>query len=261
MRQERRLLRYELAARSKPQPRGEPTPIYEYDPTEPRATVWSVLRQDRTFRWYQISQFFAGSSNMMSETVMILVIAELTRGLAAEYAVSIALTQVIPLLAAVVTMPLWARYLDRVHIVRFRRRQGVFWLVDQLLNLVGAWFGLLPLLAVARVMQGTMRGGGMLAWQLGHNDFADRRLVALYMGIHVTLTGVRGSIAPFLAVGLYAGWAAVTLPLPGGASLTLPGFEGLGALVFCVSGYLAVVGFAGFIWLGRRVRGDADAGS
>ena len=45
-----------------------------------------------------------------------------------------------------------------------------------------------------------------MAWQLGHNDFARQDQLAAYMGLHVTLTGLRGSIAPFLGIILYAGW-------------------------------------------------------
>jgi hypothetical protein len=42
--------------------------------------------------------------------------------------------------------------------------------------------------------------GGKLGWNLGHNDFASDDQSTLYMGIHVTLTGVRGLIAPLAGV-------------------------------------------------------------
>ena len=38
---------------------------------------------------------------------------------------------------------------------------------------------------------------------LGHHDFAPRQQASQYMGVHVTLTGIRGLIAPVVAVGLY----------------------------------------------------------
>jgi hypothetical protein len=38
--------------------------------------------------------------------------------------------------------------------------------------------------------------GANLGWNLGHNDFAPLGRVQHYMGVHVTLTGVRGLIAP-----------------------------------------------------------------
>jgi hypothetical protein len=54
----------------------------------------------------------------------------------------------------------------------------------------------------------------MLAWNLGHHDFARRELASVYMGIHATLTGVRGALGPFIGVVLYAG-------------LTIPAWTGL----------------------------------
>ena len=45
-----------------------------------------------------------------------------------------------------------------------------------------------------------------LAWQLGHNDFARPDQLSAYMGVHVTLTGIRGATAPFLGMFLYVGW-------------------------------------------------------
>jgi hypothetical protein len=40
---------------------------------------------------------------------------------------------------------------------------------------------------------------------LGHNDFAPRGEETRYMALHVTLTGLRGLIAPPLAVAAYHG--------------------------------------------------------
>ena len=42
--------------------------------------------------------------------------------------------------------------------------------------------------------------GGSLGWTLGHNDFAPRGEETRYMALHVTLTGVRGLVAPPLGI-------------------------------------------------------------
>ena len=89
----------------------------------------------------------------------------------------------------------------------------------------------------------------MLGWNLGHHDFAPLERASDYMGIHVTLTGVRGLIGPLAAVGLYAGlesWSA-----------------GAGAWVFGVCLVISVVGALGFVAMSRdmaRSR-DGDLGS
>ena len=46
-------------------------------------------------------------------------------------------------------------------------------------------------------------GGGMLGWTLGHNDFAPEEQVADYLGLHVSLTGLRGLVAPLIGVWVY----------------------------------------------------------
>ncbi|QDU73000.1 MFS transporter [Mucisphaera calidilacus] len=254
LRQEASLLAYENRSDVEPVPKGETGAVYEYEAL-PRDTFWSVLRKDGAFRTYMFWQFIAGMSMMSGETVVVYVIAEQTAGWSYEYLLSVLLSTSVPMLVAVALMPTWARYLDRVHIAKFRTRQGWFWALAQGLNLMGALLGSLSLIGLARAVIGMVRAGGMLAWNLGHNDFADRRLVSIYMGIHVTLTGVRGAIAPFLGILLYAGWSERDL----GGGVVLPGFEGLGSWFFAVSLGLAVLAWAGFARMAREA--ESVAGS
>jgi hypothetical protein len=72
------------------------------------------------------------------------------------------------------------------------------------------------------------------------------------MGLHATLTGVRGAIAPFVGMALYLGWEA---PMPG-----LPAFEGLGAGLWLGSAGLSALATLGFVRLARRVAAAASAG-
>ncbi len=252
LRGERDLLRYEAGPTARPQPHGIPAPIYEYDPAAPNHSFWDVLRRDHHFRRYLLWQFIAGASNMMSEVVVIYLIVDLTSKakIRFEYLTSIMLATAIPMLLAMLTLPLWARYLDRVHVTRFRSRQGWFWIGNQLGNWLGAATGSLTILGIARVLHGVARGGGMLAWNLGHNDFADRRMVTLYMGIHVTLTGVRGAVAPFLAMLLFAGWPGRIIPV---LNWTVPAFDGIGHHLFLATAALALIGEIGFASLNRRI--------
>ena len=152
--------------------------------------------------------------------------------LQADYTTSISLILAIPLGFSLLTLPLWAAYLDRVHISEFRVRHSWIWVLAQAVTWLGAVQGSLLWIGFGRVLLGLGRGGGVLAWQLGHNDFAKPENVGLYMGVHVTLTGIRGAFAPFVGMLVYVGWAAVELPAVG---LRLPGFEGLGAHLIGIS--------------------------
>ncbi len=256
LRREKELLAYERRPEARPQPHGEGANVYEYDPRAGRYSVLSVLRHDPVFRQYMFWQFLAGASNMMVETVVVYVIAELTRGHPYEYSLTIFVGVTLPLLLTMATLPLWAGVLDRVHITQFRVRQAGFWVAAMLITWLGAWAGWLWLIAVGRTIHGVARGGGMLAWNLGHNDFADRRLVALYMGVHQLLTGIRGAFAPFLGLLLYAGGDALTLyraaPATGPDAVTDAG--GLGPHVFVVAALGCAVAGAGFYSLYHAVR-------
>ncbi len=63
--------------------------------------------------------------------------------------------------------------------------------------------------------------GSNLGWNLGHNDFASVGRAQHYMGVHVTLTGVRGAIGPPAGILIYQ-WLEAMRPGAGVYSLALP---------------------------------------
>jgi hypothetical protein len=202
-----------------------------------------ILRTDKLYARYQTHQFLAGFSNMIIEAPLVYLV---TRELHAGYTESIAVTMVIPFGLSVITLPLWARYLDRVHVTEFRARQSVLWVVSQLLLWLGAFTQSLVWIALSRLVLGIARGGGNLAWQLGHNDFAPRHQLSAYMGVHVTLTGVRGATAPFLGMLLYVGWDQWHW---------LPGYSGMAGALFLLAALLSAMSWVGF----RRLQRDMPA--
>lgn len=216
--------------------------------SRPTRGIWAVLRNDADFARYQACQFLLGVSNMMLEGPLIYLV---SRQLGASYLQAICITMVIPFLLTTVTLPLWAHYIDRVHIARFRVTQSGLWILSQALVWLGAVQGSLAIIAAGRVVLGLARGGGGLAWTVGHNDFAGARDLSAYMGAHVTLTGVRGSFAPFLGMLLYVGFALDSVPL---LSASLPAWSGLGPHTFGVSCALSTLSALGFTLLARRIR-------
>jgi hypothetical protein len=210
----------------------------------PLRAALELLRADRLYARYLGCQFVLGVSNLMTDTPFVWLV---SRDLGASYLVSVSLTLALPLALSTLTMPLWALWLDRVHVAEFRASQGWAWIAAQILTWVGALQGSLLWLALGRTLHGLARGGGSLAWQLGHNDFARREDAGLYMGVHVTLTGVRGATAPFLGTLLYLGWSELTLP----AGLRVPGFGGIGPHTWLVAAALSGASMLGFARLRR----------
>ena len=205
-----------------------------------RFRLFKILLEDRRFARFELHQFLSGVSNMLIEAPLIYLV---SHQMQASYTASIAVSMIIPFAVATVTLPVWARHLDRLHVTEFRVRIGLFWVASQLGLWIGALLRSIPVLAIARTITGCARGGGTLAWQIGHNDFAEPKDLSSYMAIHVTLTGIRGAFSAFLGIWLYLGWTDVSY---------LPNFGGLGAHLFCFSAILGLVSWIGFV----RLRND-----
>ncbi len=224
-----------------------------------------LLRDDKAYRSFMAAQFALGLPNLAGIPVFILAIDAFlhTRDPSRDhYTQTLLLTQIIPLLVPIATIPLWARLLDRMHIVRFRVYHSWVFVLANLL--MGAGFALdsLPTLYASRFVLGVAYAGGMLAWDLGHHDFARRDLATLYMGIHVTLTGVRGAIAPFLGALLYSGALAIPAFTLGGAAahdsgVRFPGasihIPALGEATFFVLMVGSIAGALMFLRLDRQL--------
>lgn len=212
-----------------------------------------ILKSDITYRRFMTAQFMLGLPNLAAIPIFIIALEDT---FSPGYLESLLLAQVFSLILPIITIPLWARLLDRTHIVRFRVFHSWFFVAANILMGVGFLTLNMPLLYLSRIVLGIANGGGMLAWNLGHHDFAKRDLATLYMGIHVTLTGVRGAIAPFIGALLYSGALAIPaitlgdLDFPG-ASIHVPRF---GHWTFIILAAWSVVGALLFLRLHLDMR-------
>lgn len=159
-----------------------------------------VLRTDVWYRRYMLTMFLFGSGNLM---VIALLVVLLNEQLGAPRFVQVLITTTVPLLAVAGLTPFWARRLDRVHILDYRAKHSWTFVLALSLFVPGAILGQIEWFWAGSIALGAAFAGGKLGWNLGHNDFASDGRSTLYMGIHVSLTGVRGLIAPIVGVALY----------------------------------------------------------
>ena len=221
--------------------------------------MYGVLRDDRMYRRYMGAMFLLGIANIAAMPVFIIALDDNKFEL--NYTTALLLTHVIPVLLPVLVIPLWARVLDRMHIVQFRTYHSWFFIVANALTAIGFAMESLAMLTAARIILGVAFGGGMLAWNLGHHDFARRELASVYMGIHATLTGVRGALGPFIGVILYAG---ISIPAWTGIDeTTMPPVVtgGIGAWTFAIFACCGAIGALLFSRLLKDMRtlGVAEA--
>lgn len=160
----------------------------------------SVLRDDHDFRGYMIGMFIFGSGNLMLLAPLIVLMNE---SFALSRFSQVMITSTVPLVALALSVPLWARILDGSHIITYRTRQSWSFVIAILFFALAAQFQIDWLLWLGGATLGVAYAGGNLGWNLGHNDFSNDHRATLYMGIHVTLTGIRGLLMPPLGVLFY----------------------------------------------------------
>lgn len=159
-----------------------------------------VLGQDAEYARFQVWMFVLGVGNLMLTAPLAITLRE-RFGMGAMD--SVIITYVLPYLVIPLAIPYWSRRLSRRHVVRFRAKHSWVFVVSQSVILLGTVTRSIGLLYVGAVLQGVGFAGGSLAWNLGHLDFAPAHRATEYMGAHVMLNGIRGLLAPLLAVSIY----------------------------------------------------------
>jgi len=185
VRRHRKLLRDELAAREKMM--------------NPFSSL-GILAEDSRFRHYMGLMMVFGSGNLMLKAPLIVILAE---QLQYSQFQQMMVTGSIPLLVMPFCVPLWARMLDSRHVVHYRARQSWGFVIAFTVLALAAITAWMPLMWIGSALYGAAMAGGILGWNVGHHDFAPVSKASQYMGVHVSLTGIRGLIAPLLGVGLY----------------------------------------------------------
>jgi hypothetical protein len=187
-----------------------------------------ILKEDPAYREYMLWMGIFGGGTLMLTAQLVLLFSE---RLHLSSGTQIGMLAVVPLITQPIFLPWWARLFDGSHIVRYRARQGWAIVLASAAMCAGVFSAWQPLLWLGAVLLGAAQAGANLGWNLGHNDFASVGRAQHYMGVHVTLTGLRGGVAPPIGVLAYmaleashagAGEFALLLPL----AMTLAGALG-----------------------------------
>ena len=195
---------------------------------------FGLLLEDKQFAKYMCCQFILGVGNLMLTAPMILVLSD---SFSFNVLEEILIVSTIPILMIPWSTPLWAKLLNKVHILTFRAIHSWFFVVSSTCFAISIIVGFVPGLWIGAAIRGIAFGGGVLAWNLGHQDYAPVEQSGRYMGLHVTLTGIRGLVAPALGVAMY--------------TFLLSKNMHAGAIVFFTGAFLSALGGIGFIVLSK----------
>jgi len=159
-----------------------------------------IVRSDRDFALYLCCMFIFGSGNLMMMAPAIAVVSE---RMALPQHEQMLMAAAIPMLAVPLGVRFWSRFLNKHHVIGFRARHAWSFVLASALIASGCITSLKPLLFAGAGIWGFALGGGKLGWNLGHHDFASPEQASQYMGLHMTLTGLRGLIAPLVGIAVY----------------------------------------------------------
>ncbi len=238
LRGQKRLMRAERSIPARERPSLNPASIYR------------VLADDRPFRRYMACMFVFGLGNLMITAPLASVLHDVFD---VDYTQGILITTVIPSVLMPVSIPFWSRLIARCHVIEFRAIHAWSFVSASLLYWMGVMLHQFEWLYAAAALTGIANGGGFLAWNLGHHDFAPAHRDSQYMGVHVTLTGIRGIIAPIAGVGLYE-WFSAMGAVGGTPAELRAAAEFGGSWVFAVTLALNLTGALGFVLLNRAAR-------
>ncbi len=205
-----------------------------------------LLRRNPSFGRYMLAMFTLGSGNLMFAAPLIVYLNEYTS--LAQFQ-QILITTAIPLALIPLAVGWWAKLLDGNHIFYFRSIHSWGFVVALGLFFVAQLTGHDWLFYPAAIIYGIAISGGVIGWNLGHNDFvngtssnssqpAQLENPMDYMAVHVTLTGLRGLIMPLVGIAFYQ-WLELQSAGDGRYALLLPfSLTTAGALLFTWFNYL-----------------------
>lgn len=199
----------------------------------PMAMV-TLLREDKLYAEFMWWMSVFGFGNLMLMAPLTYVVVD---ELQMTYTGGVLVTTIIPLMTMPLAIPLWAKLMDRTHIIRFRSIHGWTFCSAGAAITLASYYSSVPLVYVGAVLLGIGFAGGTLAWNLGHQDFAPAARDSEYMAVHVTLNGIRGVIAPVVAWWLYQALAP----------------RGMAPLVLLICTAINVIGVLGFMSMRKKI--------
>jgi hypothetical protein len=182
-------------------------------------TLREIMRTDPEYRRFMTCLALFGAGNLMIGGQLVILF---TDHLHLPVTQQVGMLTIVPLLCVPLFTPVWARLFDSGHVIEFRARQCWSLVAAMAVMILGVFLQSTIVLWAAALLYGISIAGSNLGWNLGHNDFASLGKVQQYMGVNVTLTGMRGLIAPPIGAIVYtllerqspgAGRYALLLPL------------------------------------------------
>ena len=154
-----------------------------------------LIWEDRLFGFLLGSWMLLGLGNLIALPIRVEYLADPAYGVDASNTSIAILMLVVPSIARILSTKMWGHFFDRLHFVTTRNLLNIFFLAS-----IACFFFTtnIYILALAMAFQGMAFGGGRIFWSLWVTKIAPEEKASSYMSIHMALTGLRGTLAPFI---------------------------------------------------------------
>ena len=158
--------------------------------------------QDRSFGYVLLTWFIMGFANLWTLPLRVDYVTSSQWGIEGSAIFVAMIITVIPETMRMLLIPFWARLFDKMNFVILRMILNLSFAAGVLLFFISSnpW-----IIGAGSALIGVAFAGGSIAWNLWVTKYAPPGKTGAYMSVHVSLTGIRGTLGPMIgywAVGL-----------------------------------------------------------
>jgi MFS family permease len=156
---------------------------------------FKYIFQDRSFGYVLLTWFIMGFANLWTIPLRVDYVTSAEYGIEGSAIFVALIITIIPDTMRMLFIPFWAKLFDRMNFVTLRI------LLNLLFALGVAAFFLSKnpwIIGTGSALIGMAFAGGSIAWSLWVTKYAPPGKTAAYMSVHVSLTGLRGTIGPII---------------------------------------------------------------
>lgn len=153
------------------------------------------LFTDPSYGYVLLTWFIMGFANLWTLPLKVDYIASAKYGIEASPFMVAFIITILPDTMRFLFIPFWARLFDKINFIVLRIILNLSFATGILLFFIteDLW-----IIGLGSALIGFSFAGGSIAWNLWVTKYAPPGKTAAYMSVHVFLTGVRGSIGPFI---------------------------------------------------------------
>jgi hypothetical protein len=169
-------------------------PILDTPHVNPFGNMKYVV-QDKSFGYVLLTWFIMGFANLWTLPLRVDYVTAPEWGIEGSAIFVAMIITIIPETMRMILIPYWASLFDRMNFVVLRMILNLFFGLGVLLFFVTSN----PLvIGLGSALIGAAFAGGSIAWNLWVTKYAPPGKAGAYMSVHVSLTGIRGTIGPML---------------------------------------------------------------